>query len=333
MVNSRNIEMKKFSGESGSKLTYLEFNENLKEFISIKGRDGDVLNRILTWAENQGEDAVSIRELEQFEKKVPKILEYDRVVHSALKNWTDGDAKRLLKYEVKVGVDAWRMMCIEYVPLAQTKQDIILIEILDLKPVTEKNVRKLLSRIEELRYKYNQCGGTPLGENIIKIMLVKCIPKEIMKPLALHLEGSTAFQQARKLIMRQMHDELTGMLEGEATQPLYNLEKAEKEAEEDEDAGKKAEEEWNKLEQDYWTVVLNKGKGGTGGKGEEGKGKGRGYGECWNCGAQGHPARECPFPGKLHSGVDAANKGSAVAFKGKKTAKRQRQLERKRLER
>lgn len=72
LVNSRNIEMKRFSGESGSKLTYLEFNESLREFISIKGRDGDVLNRILTWAENQADSTITDRQLEQLERKCPK---------------------------------------------------------------------------------------------------------------------------------------------------------------------------------------------------------------------------------------------------------------------
>lgn len=156
---------------------------------------------------------------------MPQIWEYNRAVHAALKNWTEDGAKRLIKYEVHGGVDARRKMYIEYIPMAQTKQDIIVTEILDLKPVTEKNVRKLFNRMKELRHKYNQCGGTPLGDNIVKKMLVKCIPKEVMKPLALHMDGAATFQQIRKLIMRQMHDELTGMLEGESTQPLYNLEK------------------------------------------------------------------------------------------------------------
>lgn len=52
-------------------------------------------------------------------------------------------------------------------------------------------------------------------------------------------------------------------------------------------------------------------------KGKKRRATEEGYGECCNCGAQGHPARECPFPGKLHGGVDAAGKGTAAALKGK----------------
>ena len=111
--------------------------------------------------------------------------------------------------------------------MAQTKQDIILTDILDLKPVSEKNVHRLLNRIEELRYKCNQCGGAPLGDNAAKRILANCAPNDTMKPLTLHLEGTTTSAHVRKLTMGQTHDELTGMFEGEQTQPLHNLENPE----------------------------------------------------------------------------------------------------------
>ena len=85
-------------------------------------------------------------ELKMLEQVAPKIWEYDRAIHAALKNWTEGEAKRIIKYEVEGGIDAWRNVYTEYIPLAQTRQDIILTELLDLKPVTEKHVRKLLKQ-------------------------------------------------------------------------------------------------------------------------------------------------------------------------------------------
>ena len=69
-----------------------------------KGKDGLVLNRILTWAEQRGEDKITEQILKQFETKVPKIWEYDRAVHAALKNLTEGEAKRVIRYEVGGGV-------------------------------------------------------------------------------------------------------------------------------------------------------------------------------------------------------------------------------------
>ena len=248
-------------------------------------------------------------------------------MESALRNWIEGDANRLVKYGANGGIDAWRRLYAEYIPLAQTKQDIIFTEILDMKPVNDKNVRKLMNRIEELQYKYNQCGGQPLGSNIVKRVMMKCLPKDVTKPLALHLDTATTFQQMRKLVVRQMHDEMTGMLEGDHTQLLYHVNQDMHSEQPTEEQPlhpdlEIAENNWTKAEQEYWAAALGqKGKGGKGGEGKGSKSRGKGYGECWNCGQQGHPARECPIAGKMHGGVGAKddNRGSntAAAFKGK----------------
>ena len=62
--------------------------------------------------------------------------------------------------------------------------------------------------------------------------------------------------------------------------------------------------------------------GGTGKKGIGGKGSGgkKGYGECWNRGQHGHPARECIVLGRLHGGVcqsDTDKNGLAAAMQRK----------------
>ena len=83
LVNSRNIEMKKFTGEQSCKLTYLEFNDSQRELVGINGRHGIILNKLLTWAEEQGDNTITNTLLEKFETAVPKIWEYNRATHAS----------------------------------------------------------------------------------------------------------------------------------------------------------------------------------------------------------------------------------------------------------
>ena len=150
---------------------------------------------------------------------------------------------------------------------------------------------------------------------IIRI-IVKCIPRGIIKPQALHLDNDATFQQVIKSVMGLLRDELTCMLEGDHVQPLCDLEAAGKDKEdEEEDEIQKAEDNWNRTEEEeYWTAALI-GKVGVGGNTASGKGKSKGYGERLNCGQQGHPSRGRPNLWKLHGGVPSGS-ASVAACKG-----------------
>ena len=56
------------------------------------------------------------------------------------------------------------------------------------------------SRIVALQM--NQCGNTPLGDNIIKRALVKCIPREVVKPFGIALRDGRDIPASA-----QVHDE------------------------------------------------------------------------------------------------------------------------------
>ena len=91
MVNARNIEVMKLSGNTGCKITYIDFNNSLRNYIAIKGKDGDVLNKVLIAAEKVGDEPTTNSQLQDTSKRVPKIYEYNRAIHSALKNWIVGE--------------------------------------------------------------------------------------------------------------------------------------------------------------------------------------------------------------------------------------------------
>ena len=138
------------------------------DYIAIKCKDGETLNKLLISAERRGDEPIINDHLRAIVTKLLKLLEYNRAVHSALKNWTAGEAKTLVSCGVNGGMDAWRRLYNEHLPMDQTKQDITFTEIISLEPVKEKDVRFFFNGLEELRDKHDRCGFKPLAENMIK---------------------------------------------------------------------------------------------------------------------------------------------------------------------
>ena len=82
----------------------------MRNYIAIKGKDGEALNRILTAAERRGDEHITNEQLRVISKQVPKIYEYNRAIHSALEHLTIGKADQLSIYGVNGGLDAWRRL-------------------------------------------------------------------------------------------------------------------------------------------------------------------------------------------------------------------------------
>ena len=216
LVNSRNIEIAKFAWSLGCKIIYIFFNNNMRGYIAIKGKDGETLNKLLIAAEKQGDNPITEELLKSISKRVPKIWQFNRAVHSAFKNWIAGEAKKFITYGLNGGLDVWRRLYGEYLPMDQTKQDIILTGLISLQPVSKKDVRMLLRRVEELRDKHDKCGERPIAENIVKRVTMKCLPSSAVKPIALALDEAQTFRQARRMVIRQMHNVVNGMMDGDA---------------------------------------------------------------------------------------------------------------------
>lgn len=87
LVNSRNIEVVKFAGSAGCKIPYIDFNDSMRKYMAIKGKDGEIVNRILTAAEKRGDEPIIDIQLQTLSKKTPKVWEYNRAIQSVLKNW------------------------------------------------------------------------------------------------------------------------------------------------------------------------------------------------------------------------------------------------------
>ena len=59
--------MKKFTGETHSKLSYLEFNDGQRELVAIKGIDGDKFNKIFKLVEKQVDKPITDYKRENLE--------------------------------------------------------------------------------------------------------------------------------------------------------------------------------------------------------------------------------------------------------------------------
>ena len=58
LVDSRNVEVIKFAGTFRCKITYIVFNDSMRKYIAIKGKDGEILNKILIGAEKRGDEPI-----------------------------------------------------------------------------------------------------------------------------------------------------------------------------------------------------------------------------------------------------------------------------------
>lgn len=80
----------------------------------------------------------------------PKAYEYSRPIQAALLNWTDGAAQGMVEHGCDNGLDAWRRFYHRYIPGAEDLQNLLLKELMNLKPVIEGNIHSLFMEIKRI---------------------------------------------------------------------------------------------------------------------------------------------------------------------------------------
>ena len=78
-----------------------------------------------------------------------------------------------------------------------------------------------MNRVEELRDRRDRCGDKPLAENIIQRITMKCLPSTVVKPIAVALDEAQTFRQVRRLVVKQMHNVVIDMMDGDRSESLY----------------------------------------------------------------------------------------------------------------
>ena len=315
IVKASNLTVPIFSGTNLANNPFLPFYKAMRRLIYAQGEDGEQLLLLLDVVEKLGKEAFTNEQFQELASRCPKTKEYNRALTSALLNYTTGVAKGMMEYGVSNGFDAWRRLYNHYLPLAEDLQQLLIHELYSLSPVNENNIDGLFNQVERIVELYTKYGRAddPISERWIKAAVMRNLPKQLTKDLAMQLRDVKTVDEVRNIVNIYLHDHQTGMPRGQTGPMLCMAEDGQENtvststnANNTKDVAKEdAKDKDNQWDGNGDVNATTKGNG----KGKKGA---KGYGECWHCGEWGHPRRECP-----HINDPAKGKGSLAALKGK----------------
>ena len=92
------------------------------------------------------------------------IKQIEHAVYMFMKNYTVGHAKDVIQHGVHNGIDAWRKLYRDQLPLADDKRNLIVTEFMRLKePATAAGLRHLTLVIERLTDTWERLSNRPFG--------------------------------------------------------------------------------------------------------------------------------------------------------------------------
>ena len=215
LVNARIITITPFSGRNLPANPHLPFNNALRRLILLQGKDGEQLLDILDEVEQCGGDKFTKQDLQELSIRCPKIYQYDRAIKLALLNYIIGMAHGRVKYGVECGLDAWRKLYHRYVPLAEDLQNILIRELIALKPLAETEVDNLFAEVERITELYMRAGETnPMQDKWVKAAVLQNLPDRIVTQLSLQLKAADIVEAMQSLVNIYLHDHKTGFPKG-----------------------------------------------------------------------------------------------------------------------
>ena len=159
LVNPRNIINITFIDKQLQSNPYLKFSNQIRRLALAMGQEGEQVVSIPNTMETLGNKKYTMLDLERFTRDVLKAMEYDRLIKAALFNWTSGIAQGLVEHGTECGFDAWRKLYNRYVPLADDMQNIMIRQLISIKPVTENEMDSLFDEIGRIREQYIKVGS------------------------------------------------------------------------------------------------------------------------------------------------------------------------------
>ena len=95
--------------------------------------------------------------------------------------------------------------------MADDLQDILMGELMSLKPVSEANVDDLLQEVERIRELYAKAGDGGMAERWIVAAIRKNLPDSIIKYLSIEFRQATNIEQIQSIVATHLHDYRTGL--------------------------------------------------------------------------------------------------------------------------
>ena len=105
---------------------------------------------ILDEIEQVGDETLTKEDLNDLCNRYANAYQFDRAVRLVLFNYITGVAHGRVKVWVGGGLDEWRKLYNRYVQFAEDLENILIRELIALKPVTEDAAGSLLSVVERV---------------------------------------------------------------------------------------------------------------------------------------------------------------------------------------
>ena len=113
-----------------------------------------------------------------------------------MKNFTAGHAKEVIQHGVRNGIDAWRKLFRDQLPLAEDKRNIIMTEFMRLKePANASGLRHLTLEIERITDNWERLSNKPFDEEAKVGKLRKLIPNNIWCYIAQSARNAKTYRE------------------------------------------------------------------------------------------------------------------------------------------
>ena len=128
-----NLSVLRGEQDGANKLSYSAWARAAKDHFKGRGTHGRWLVGILDWPVRVGDVQITNEVLVKLGVPKDTMKQLEHAVYMFMKNYTAGHAKEVIQHGVQNGIDAWRKLYRNQLPLAEDKRNLIMTEFMRLK--------------------------------------------------------------------------------------------------------------------------------------------------------------------------------------------------------